>query len=96
MRGSGLTRYRPEFPSSQGGGSLRRFLGNALNDIKKPTKKSALREGWKSFKSGGPLGLPSVFAGVQERSHPRCQTRCQEKSQFGHQPCQCRGQEGGP
>ena len=65
MRGSGLTRYRPDFPSSQGGGSLGRFLGNALNDIKNTAKTLAKREGWKSFKSGGPLGLPSVFAGVQ-------------------------------
>ena len=65
MRGSGLTRYRPDFPSSQGGGGFKRFLGNQLNDIKNISKTSALREGWKSFKSGGPLGLPSVFAGVQ-------------------------------
>ena len=65
MRGSGLTRYRPDFPSSQGGGSLGRFLGNALNDIKNTAKTSAKREGWKSFKNGGPLVLPSVFAGVQ-------------------------------
>ena len=27
--------------------------------------RQAQREGWKSLKSGGPMGLPSLFAGVQ-------------------------------
>ena len=61
MRGSGLTRYRPD---NQGGGSLGSFLGNIFKDVKTSALSEAKREGWKSLKSGGPLGLPSVFAGI--------------------------------
>ena len=61
MRGSGLTRYRPD---NQSGGSLRSFLGNIFKDVKDSTLSEARREGWKQLKSGGPLGLPSVSAGL--------------------------------
>ena len=60
MRGSGLTRYRPDI---QGGGSLRSFLCNIFKDVKDSTVSEAKREGWKQLKSGGPLGLPSFSAG---------------------------------
>ena len=61
MRGSGLTRYRPD---NQGGAGIGSFLGNIFNDVTASAKAEARREGWKSLKSGGPLGLPSLFAGV--------------------------------
>ena len=60
MRGSGLTRYRPD---NQSGGSLRSFLGNIFKDVKDSAVSEAKKEGWKQLKSGGPLGLPSVSAG---------------------------------
>ena len=61
MRGSGLTRYRPD--NQSGGGGLRSFLGNIFNDVKNSAVSEAKKEGWKQLKSGGPLGLPSVSAG---------------------------------
>ena len=57
MRGSGLTRYRPE--NQGGGGFLESFVSGVLGSAKSEAKK----EGWKAFKSGGPLGSPSLFAG---------------------------------
>ena len=62
MRGSGLTRYRPD---NQGGGGIGSFLGNVFNDGASSAKSEARREGWKSLKSGGPMGLPSLFAGIR-------------------------------
>ena len=62
MRGSGLTRYRPD---NQGGGGIGLFLGNVFNDVASSAKAEARREGWKSLKSGGPMGLPSLFAGIR-------------------------------
>ena len=59
MRGSGLTRYRPE---NQGGGG---YLESFVSDVLGSTKSQAKKEGWNSLKSGGPLGLPSLFAGVR-------------------------------
>ena len=61
MRGSGLTRYRPD---NQGGGSLGSFLSSIFKDVKTSALSEAKKEGWKSLKSGGPMGLPSVFAGI--------------------------------
>ena len=63
MRGSGLTRYRPD--NQGGGGGIGSFLGNIFNDVTSAAKSEARREGWKSLKSGGPLGLPSLFAGIR-------------------------------
>ena len=63
MRGSGLTRYRPG--NQGGGGGIGAFLGNIFNDVTASVKEEARREGWKSLKSGGPMGLPSLFAGVR-------------------------------
>ena len=57
MRGSGLTRYRPD---NQGGGS---YIGAFLKDMLGSAKSEAKSEGWKGLKSGGPMGLPSLFAG---------------------------------
>ena len=62
MRGSGLTRYRPD---NQGGGGLGAFLDNVFNDMESAAKSEARRDGWKSLKSGGPLRLPSLFAGIR-------------------------------
>ena len=62
MRGSGLTRYRADI---QGGGGLGSYLGNAMKDVASLAGAEARREGWKSLKSGGPLGLPSLFAGIR-------------------------------
>ena len=62
MRGSGLTRYRPD---NQGGGGVGSFLRNIFNDVKDSTKEEARREGWKALKSGGPMGLPSLVAGIR-------------------------------
>ena len=62
MRGSGLTRYRADI---QGGGGLGSYLGNALKDVASTAGTEARREGWKALKSGGPLGLPSLFAGIR-------------------------------
>ena len=62
MRGSGLTRYRPDNQSG-GGGGLKSFLGNIFNDVKTSAVSEAKKEGWKQLKRGGPLGLPSVSAG---------------------------------
>ena len=59
MRGSGLTRYRPE--NQVGGGYLDSFVKDVLGSATSQAKK----EGWDSLKSGGPLGLPSLFAGVR-------------------------------
>ena len=59
MRGSGLTRYRPD---NQGGGG---YIGAFLKDVLGSAKSEAKSEGWKGLKSGGPLGLPSLFAGVR-------------------------------
>ena len=61
MRGSGLTRYRPD---NQGGGSLGTFIGDIFKDVKTSALSEAKKEGWKQLKSGGPLGIPSVFAGI--------------------------------
>ena len=61
MRGSGLTRYRPD---NQGGGGLGSFLGNIFKDVKTSALSEARREGWKQLKSGGPMGLPSLYAGI--------------------------------
>ena len=61
MRGSGLTRYRPD---NQGGGGIGAFLGNVFKDVASSAQSEARREGWKSLKSGGPMGLPSLFAGI--------------------------------
>ena len=61
MRGSGLTRYRPD---NQGGGSLGAFIGDIFKDVKTSALSEAKKEGWKQLKSGGPLGIPSVFAGI--------------------------------
>ena len=55
MRGSGLTRYRPE----QGGGG---FLDFFVKDVVNEMKVGAKKEAWKGFKSGGPWGLPSLVA----------------------------------
>ena len=61
MRGSGLTRYRPD--NQNGGGGLKSLLGSIFKDVKNSALSEAKREGWKQLKSGGPLGLPSVSAG---------------------------------
>ena len=62
MRGSGLTRYRPD---NQGGGSLGAFIGDIFKDVTASAKSEAKKEGWKALKSGGLMGLPSVFEGVR-------------------------------
>ena len=56
MRGSGLTRYRPE----QGGGG---FLDSFVKDVVNEMRAGAKSEAWKGFKSGGPWGLPNIVAG---------------------------------
>ena len=59
MRGSGLTRYRPE---NQGGGG---YLDAFVKDVVASAESQAKKEGWNAFKSGGPLGLPSLAAGIR-------------------------------
>ena len=63
MRGSGLTRYSSDY--NQGGSGFKSFANGVVRDIAASALGEAQRDGWKSLKSGGPLGLPSLFAGVQ-------------------------------
>ena len=63
MRGSGLTRYRPDY--NQGGPGFKSFATGIFNDVATSAKSQAKKEGWDAFKSGGPLGLPSLSAGVR-------------------------------